>query len=391
MRRKHGRTSIFGMSGMKRGRLSRILPALMLLAWTTLPAAAQAQKAKAQASRAAMVGVDKVVEEPISQTIPIIGRLVTRRAGVVASRARGPVQDVLVEVGDRVAKGDVLAILVQDRLKHVLAQQDANLKEKEAELATSLAQVSIARQTLRRQERLRKSKSAAFRVALYEDSRLELAKTQSEVAEARAAIARAKINIELAQLDLDYTVIKAPYPGVITRRHTEAGAFLNVGGQVVSMIDDNALEIEADVPVDRLSALPVGAKVKALITDAAFEAKVRALIPEENNLTRTRAVRFTAAMQAVGIALASNQSVTIELPLGKARQVTTVHKDAVLTRQGNDMVFLVQDGAAQPRPVRLGDGIGNRFEVLSGLAVGDLVVIRGNERLFPGQKVTHRP
>jgi len=343
-----------------------------------------------QKPRAAMVEVDEVVLQPIDQTVPIIGRLVARRSGIVASRARGPVLEMKVEVGDRVSSNDVLAVLVQDRLKHVREQQIANLNEKKAELATRNSQVKIIDENIRRLEKLRKSKSAAFRVALYQDKKLEKAILMSQVAEARAAISRARINISLAELDLEYTIIRAPYPGVVTRVHTEAGAYLDVGDQVASLIDDSALEIEADIPVERIPAVPNGAKVQAVVAGFDVIATVRAQIPEENPLTRTRAVRFTAELSALTTLLAANQTVTVSIPIGASKEMLTVHKDAILQRKGDSLVYVIKDGKAERQSVRLGDGIGGRFEVLAGLEAGDIVVTRGNERLFPGQPVSHK-
>jgi len=106
-------------------------------------------------------------------------------------------------------------------------------------------------------------------------------------------------------------------------------------------------------------------------------------------LTRTRTVRFTPQFNGRRN-LAKNQSVTLLLPIGKARDVISVHKDAVVVRKGRDVVFVIEDGRAKMRNVRLGEGIGGRFEVLSGLNPGDLTVVRGNERLRPDQKVAAR-
>ena len=68
--------------------------------------------------------------------------------------------------------------------------------------------------------------------------------------------------------------------------------------------------------------------------------------------------------------------------------VTTVHKDAVINRLGENIVFAIADGKAVMRKVVIGDTVGSRFEVLQGLSAGDTVVIRGNERLRPGDPVT---
>ena len=77
----------------------------------------------------------------------------------------------------------------------------------------------------------------------------------------------------------------------------------------------------------------------------------------------------------------------MRLPLGPRREVVTVHKDAIITRQGQSFVYVANNGSADLRPVRLGEAVGTRFEVVGGVVVGDLVVVRGNERLIPGQPV----
>jgi multidrug efflux pump subunit AcrA (membrane-fusion protein) len=76
--------------------------------------------------------------------------------------------------------------------------------------------------------------------------------------------------------------------------------------------------------------------------------------------------------------------------VGATREVVTVHKDAVTVSLQGRQVFVVDDeDKAQPRPVVLGTSVGNRFEVLDGLQPGELVVVRGNERLQPGQAVAY--
>ena len=116
------------------------------------------------------------------------------------------------------------------------------------------------------------------------------------------------------------------------------------------------------------------------------------MVPEENPLTRTRPVRFTPTFANGHANLAVNQSVTLSSPLGRGGDVVTVHKDAVISRQGKSLVFVVTDGAAEKRVFKLGEAVGPRFQVVDGLVPGDSVVIRGNERLRTGQKVrTKKP
>ena len=189
---------------------------------------------------------------------------------------------------------------------------------------------------------------------------------------------------------MKHATIRAPFRGVVSRRHVAAGDYLTVGSKVVTIIDDKNLEIEADVPAIRLRGVIPGTVVKVILEDGSVhEAVLRAIVPEENPKTRTQLVRFTPRFGASATSLAVNQSATVQMPIGVGRQVVSVHKDAVLNRQGKQMVFVVEDEAAQLRPLRLGEPVGSRFEVLDGVKPGDLVVVRGNERLRPGQKVRY--
>ena len=77
----------------------------------------------------------------------------------------------------------------------------------------------------------------------------------------------------------------------------------------------------------------------------------------------------------------------VEIPVGAARDVLSVPKDALVQARGGWTVFVAADDQAQPRTVTLGVPLGDRYEVLDGLAPGDLVVVRGNERLRPGQDI----
>lgn len=349
----------------------------------TQPAAGQ------RAKRVAVVVLDAVVKGPVRETVPVYGRLVSRRTGVVAARVGGAVAEIKVEVGDRVATGALLARLVGETLEAQRALKAAEIEEYRARVKTAETQVALARQELRRIERLRRS--AAFSSARFEDKRRDVERSRSAAAEVRAKVKQAKAELRMADIALSYTEIRAPYAGVVSKRHTEIGAFLSVGQSVVTLIDDTALEVEAEVPAVRVTGLRTGATVPAKFENGAgFTVIVRAIVPEENALARTRTVRFTPRFTDGAIAPAVNQSVLLNIPIGVARTIVSVHKDAVIRRQGQTMVFSVTDGKAELRPVRLGVAIAARFEVLSGLAAGEMVVVRGNERLRQGQKVRPR-
>ncbi|MGU9956435.1 MAG: efflux RND transporter periplasmic adaptor subunit [Arenicellales bacterium WSBS_2016_MAG_OTU3] len=336
--------------------------------------------------RAALVKVDEVVSEPLTQTVAVIGRLVARQSGVVASRISGAVVQVLVEVGDRVSAGDVVARLDTELPTLRQQQAQAQMEEAKARLATANAQVRLATQEVWRLSRLKNSAStskAAF------DSAVQQKKiARARMREAEAAQISATAAAQIAAINLGYAAIKAPFNGTITARLTEAGSYLQAGSPAVRLISHGNLEIEADVPYERLTGLVKGNKINLRLDDgSAHSAIVRAVVPEENPRTRTRAVRFTPSFNDTERALAVDQSATLLIPTAAARNVLSVHKDAIIKRGSKDIVYLVVDDIAQLRAVGLGAAVGNRFEVTDGLQAGDKVVIRGNERLQPNQKV----
>ena len=174
--------------------------------------------APALAQRPSKVAVDPVVTETMQQKMAILGRFVARSGGSVAARA-------------------------------------------EAKAARMAAALAKAKQGLARLTKLRGS--TADRPDRREDLERDVEKATSELSEARAEIDVAKAQLKLAQIALDDAVIRAPYSGVVTLRHVEVGTFVRTGEPVVTLLDDRDLEIEADVPAERLRGLTPNSLVEA--------------------------------------------------------------------------------------------------------------------------------
>ncbi len=330
--------------------------------------------------------VDEVRLVPLTQSAPVIGRLVASRIGDVAARINGPVVAFKVEVGDRVEAEQVVAVLDATALRARRDLSAGRLGEARAERVVKQAELTLAEQEYKRMEGLRKS--AAFSQARYDDARQRVRIAEAELGQAESAIAEAKAELELAEINLHNAEVRAPYAGVVTERLTESGAYVQVGEAVIRMVGDQSLEVEAEVPNQNLAGLEPGIDVALVLDDGTRHgAVVRAILPRENPLTRTRIVRFVPNIGATRRALAHDQSVVLEIPAGTERQVLSVDKDAVIIRRGQDMVFVVENGIAEARPIALGDAVGGRFEVRKGLKAGDRAVVRGNERLKPGDKV----
>ena len=358
-------------------------PVLGLLVTVTLwltphPGAAQQD--------ATPVGVDKVLLEPQAQTMPVIGRFVAPGSGIVATRIAERVTEMTVRVGDRVRRNDVLAKLSADRMQSERTLRVADLRWAEAQITRKKANLAKMQQTYARVTSLRGS--TAYRKDRQEDTERDLEVAGSALGQAEADLLRAQANLNLADIALKDTTITAPYPAVVIVRHTVAGNYARVGDPIVTLLNDRDMEIEADVPAIRTGELLPGTKVRVTLQDGRMlNAAVRVVVQEENTRTRTRSVRLSPELGGRSGSMASNQSVTVQIPIGGANEVVTVHKDAIVILKGRTMVYVVEDGKAAIRQVMTGNAIGARFEVKSGLKPGDIVVVRGNERLRPGQSV----
>ena len=346
-----------------------------------------ATPASGQDQPLALVHVDAVIREPMSQTAPVVGRIVAREA-IIATQVAGTVFRIHAVIGDRIQRGDLIAELDPARLQSDADLRQAERDETEANLEASAASLSTAEQALERLRSLRSS--AAFSQARFDEAEQEVRRNRGLVAVAQARLMRSQANLDRALIELEDSKIRAPFSGVVGDREAHVGEYMRIGDPVVTLINDRGLEIEALVPSNRLAGIQPGAELTIVLDDETrHSAVVRASVPMENSLTRTRVVRLDPEFSETKNPLAGNQSAIVMTPVGEAREVVTVHKDAILNRPNGSVVFVVVDGQAMIRPVRLGESVGSRVAVSDGLAPGDLVVVRGNERLRPGQPVRH--
>lgn len=352
-----------------------------LLVLSSLTAPAQAQRGPA------VVVTDTVHVEPLSQTVEVLGRVVARQSGILATRIAERVALIEVQVGDRVEQDQILVRLSDDRMASERRLRIAELNAAQARVDSQKATLAKANQTLGRQNSLRGS--TAYRKDLVQDLQRDVDSSTADLAASMADLARADAQLALAEIALEDTVIRAPFPGVVTIRHAVEGSYIRVGDPLVTLLNDLELEIEADVPTTRTDGLRPGGVVDAHLQPGGhLPAIVRAVVPEENPRTRTRAVRFVPQLEGTGLKLISNQSVSVHIPVGEKRDVVTVAKDAITVQGTRNVAFVVIDGKVEARTIILGESVGQRFEVIDGLTAGDDVVIRGNERLRDGDAVS---
>ena len=335
---------------------------------------------------AASVEVDVVVLESLNQSIPVIGQIISLKEAKVTAAVIGIIQKVLVEVWDKVKKGQVLALIDIERYQWLLQIASAKVNAANAELKSAKAETNINLLDLNRMENLKKSSS--FNVAKYEKLQSlhisSLAKEEITEAQLKSMIQEEK----LAGLNLKRATVKAPFDGIIEYKMIELGEGVGLGVTLFNLVSETLLEVRADVPSKRARILERDNSIKITTTDnITFSSKIRAIGVRENSSSRTIPIHLKFDSNPISRKLFVGENVNISIPIGPGVQAPTVHKDAILKREGMSLVYIVKEEKAQIKPVKLGDGVGNRFIVLGGIEVGDITVVKGNERLRPGQKV----
>jgi RND family efflux transporter MFP subunit len=347
----------------------RFICAVALITFIFLGApSTQAQKGRP----AAPVKVAEVVMVEIAPQVSLIGTAQPELMSVVASEIDGRVVAFMVNDGDFVEAGTVLARLRDSLLRIELQGAKANKAEAEALLQK-------ARAELKRSTELLATEAIADKK--YTD---DLAEVQSLEARMR----RLQAEIESLEDSISRKTIRAPFAGFVTREHTQHGEWVDTGGPIVTLADLSNIEVVVDVPERYVPHLVLGestsVQVDALNPEN-FTGIIDAIIPVGDSVARTFPVKVSVANPDFSIK--GGMLCRVNLAIGKPSSVLAVPKDAVVNMGQKHLLYVVRDGMAQPVPVQLGNASTHMIEVRGQVQAGMQVVTRGNERLRPGQPV----
>jgi membrane fusion protein (multidrug efflux system) len=357
---------------MGRRKRSENLRALALCALLAVPSAAIGQQMPPMPVRSTEVRTHAV--RPL---VKLPGSVRSRTSSVVASEVAGLVVELAARDGDRVRRGAPIARLRPQTLELRRDAARSGLKE-------AVARLELATRNLARSREL-------FDSGVVSRSQLDDAVSEADAWQGRVD----QLEADIARLedDLERSVIRAPFSGVVVAEHIQVGQWMDVGGPVVDLVDLAELEVVVDVPEREFARLVVGGP--AVVTFGALpeveiEGRIGAIIPRADAQARSFPVkvRIANAEERIGIGMLAQ----VAFPAGEAREALVVPKDAVV-RQGSDtLVWLVDDqGAVRPVPVSVGAAVGDWVEVEGELSSGEHAVTRGNERLRPDLEVVATP
>ena len=318
----------------------------------------------------AVVSVAPVKTGEVSPQTEFIGTVFYEEVSDVASEVSGRVEEVRFEEGQHIKKNQVLIKLGADILQKRLLGTSASYEQ-------VLIELEIARIELKRMEKLYKTKSISEQS--YDEDRFEV-----KGIEKRADSLKAEV--ERIEIELQKKVIRAPFDGVVIKRHVDRGEWLAEGATVAVLAKDDVVDIVADVSEKFIPYVQVGMPVQATINGKEITGSVIAIVPRGDVATRTFPVKIRTPNT---LALIEGMSARVVLPVGQPRKALVVPRDAVITVFGQVVVYAVKESKAQMIPVNV---IGYQGLVAgiegAGLAEGMQVVVKGNERLRNGQMVS---
>ena len=299
------------------------------------------------------------------------GSVVSRDDAKIASAEAGRL-DFVAEVGTRVKAGERLAKLDDQALR--LRQEELL-----AEVRRTEAQRALAATQLDRLQKLEASNTVAK--SAIDEARATLETNVQTTSRARAQLR--EIEHDIAQAD-----VHAPFDGVVTERFAQRGEYLQVGMSIVHLVDTTHIEARVQAPLAMADKIRAGMLVSLRAGGVEKTATVRAVVPVGDERARQFELRvgvdpsLALVGSAVEVALPETATSTAGL---------TVPRDALVLRQDRTYVVRISgDNKAEQIPVTAGVTSGELVEVHGALSVGDRLVVRGAERLNPGQFVAVR-
>ncbi len=330
------------------------------------------------------------------------GYVVARTKASVSSRITGRLDSLPVDVGVVLKKGDLIARLENGDYRAALSQASASVQRSRAAHADAIAVRDQLQRDLTRAEELGTNDFVSAQ-------EIERIKANLTSAQARVELQRAQIDVDrasqaLAQSNLDFTYIRAPFDGTVLRKDAELGEVVAPAatgsgltrGAVVTMANLETLEVEVDVNESYIAQLvngqPAEIRLDAYPRDA-YEGRIRQIVPTANRQRAT--VEVKVEFVSVDARVLPEMAARVEFREMDNAEVADrspsrvmVPAEAVRDEAGQPVVWLVRSDRVERRAVEAGPVSGGQREILSGLSGGERLVTSSSESLKDGARVT---
>jgi RND family efflux transporter MFP subunit len=313
-----------------------------------------------------------VKERSVSETLTLVGTTEPVRTSKVAAEVSGIVEAFPVNQGDFIKAGNLIVELRSNALQ-------LRLKEAMAERERISANLALAEKELGRISKLRETQSVSQKI--FDDAYYEHLALQKNLAASQASI-------EVRLYELKQKRVLAPFSGFIAEEHIEIGEWLQEGGKVITLVDLSEIFVTADVPEKYAIMLSLRESIRVYfpsLSEEPVDGIIEAILPQGDPMARTIPVRIK--MKNTDYKLKGGMEARVSFNLPGFKNALLVPKDAVVSSGQTRLVWIAAGGTVQPSEITILGYFDGNAAVEGNLNVGDLVVVRGNERLRPGQAV----
>jgi HlyD family secretion protein len=357
-------------------------------------------------ARATEVRVFEVREESASAGVTVLnasGYVTARSRATIASEITGRLVELRVEEGMPVEKDQVVARLDDKLYRAALELAQSRLAAAERDVQETQVEIELAELTLQRTTKL--LADGVVGQADYDDARTRLDALRARHASMQEQVSVAEREVALRRAEMSNTVIRSPFAGIVISKDAHIGEMVSpvsAGGGftrtgICTVVDMSSLEIEVDVNESYISRVRPEQRVEAVLDaypDWRIPARVITTIPAADRQKATVEVRIRFESldprilpdMGVKVAFREDETDTDEA----SRPVIRIPKAALRQRDGKDVVYLVSEGRAERRAVRLGGETGDRVEIVAGLSAGERVILDAPEDLSDGAAVSVR-
>lgn len=326
------------------------------------------------------------------------GYVVAQRKAAVASKVTGRLISLSVEEGTVVKRGDAIARLEHDDVAAAKRQAEANLGVARANLGQAKAELADASANFRRHEELL-GKGYVSRFE-YDAAEARHRKALAAVEAAKAATEASEAAVRSAGVSLEYTYLRAPFDAVVLTKNadigdivTPIGAAADAKAAVVTIADMGSLQVEVDVSESSIGIVKVGQPCEIQLDSLPhdrFRGAVHMVVPTADRAKATILVKVRFLDKDTRVLPEMSAKVAFlerEASAEDLKSRTAVSPRAVVSKNGENRVFIIRDGRAVETRITTGETLGDMIEVKEGLKPGDRIVARPSDGLRDGGKI----
>jgi multidrug efflux system membrane fusion protein len=345
------------------------------------------------------VGAAAVTAAEWPDTYEATGTVRARSTATLSSKLVAQVQQVTVNVGDRVREGQTLVILdARDldagvrRAEAARSEAQSAIPEADHGIAAAKANLDLAQSTFRRIDELATKKSVSAQEFDEASARLKAAQAAHEGARAKrtqldSRLAQVDQEIRSASISRDYSRIAAPFDGVVTAKSVDPGILAAPGVPLLTIEREGSYRLEVAVEESRLATIRPGQTVSITLLDRTENARVSEIVPAVDAASRTYIVKIDLPpIPNLRAGVFGRACFSLA-----ARQVVSIPAEALIERGQLQQVFVIEDAQARLRMITAGRRAGSRVEVLSGLTAGEKIVAPVPAGLTDGARVEVHP